>query len=65
MTDDARLVELTRRVERLESASEQHDDRLHAVERDGAVLDAGIAVARWLIAIAIPVAAVLVAVWKG
>lgn len=65
MTDEARIAELQRRVERLERCVDEHDDRLHFVERDGAVLDAGIAVARWLIAIAIPVAAVLVAVWKG
>lgn len=65
MTDDVRILELTRRVERLERTSEEHDDRLHEMERGSAVLDAGIAAARWLIAIAIPVAAVLVAVWKG
>jgi hypothetical protein len=65
MTDDREFADLTRRVERLERCADEHDDRLHEVERGEAVLDAAVAIARWLIAIAIPLAAVLIAVWKG
>jgi len=43
----------------------EHDERLDELESHQRVLEAGIAIARWLIAILIPVAAVLVAVWRG
>lgn len=44
---------------------EEIDDRLVEIEERQAVLDAGLAIARWLIAVLIPTAAVIVAVWQG
>jgi len=65
VTDDARYAELMRWVERQETRLDEQDERLDEIERRQTVLDAGLAIARWLIAILIPVSAIVVAVWRG
>ena len=52
-------------VERQETRLDEQDERLDEIERRQTVLDAGLAIARWLIAILIPVSAIVVAVWRG
>jgi hypothetical protein len=62
---DPHLDELRRWVERHAKLLDEHDERLDGVERRQAVLDMGLALARWLIAVVVPIAAVVVAIWKG
>lgn len=57
MTDEL-AAELRQALTELEARLDEIDERL-------VVVYAGLALARWLIALIIPVAAVIVAVWKG
>jgi hypothetical protein len=65
VTDENAYAELLRWVERHEERHAEHDERLTEVERRQDVLYAGLAIARWFIAIAVPVFAVVLSLWKG
>lgn len=72
MTDDARYQEIRRWVERHDLEFKEQsgvladlDERLDELERREAVQDMAVALVRWMVAVAIPIAAILFAVWKG
>lgn len=64
MTDEHAFAELKRWAERQEGRLLEQDERLDELERRQDVVYAGLALARWIIAVSIPTLAVLVALFK-
>jgi hypothetical protein len=63
MTDE-QYREIRRWVERHDHILSDHEDRLDELEVREAVTVAAVAIVRWIVAIGVPIAAVVVAIWK-